>query len=79
MLFGRTDPRDMSSMGATFYPGNDDYMMPELNIESPAPQRFVPSLSCVWFDSIRQFVCHFCCCPPNPSGLLSYSHRQPAC
>ncbi|KAF8250089.1 hypothetical protein K440DRAFT_171606 [Wilcoxina mikolae CBS 423.85] len=34
-----------NDLGATFYPGRDDYMMPELNIVSPAPQRFVPSLS----------------------------------
>jgi len=31
-----------NDLGATFYPGRDDYMMPELNIVSPAPQRFVP-------------------------------------
>jgi len=28
---------------ATFYPGRDDYMMPELNIVSPAPQRCASS------------------------------------
>lgn len=28
-------------LDATFYPGRDDYMMPELSIVSPSPQRCV--------------------------------------
>ncbi|KAH8146051.1 uncharacterized protein LAJ45_09973 [Morchella importuna] len=40
-------------MGATFYPGNDDYMMPELNIVSPAPQRVMPEVPGHITDSLK--------------------------
>ncbi|KAH0609315.1 uncharacterized protein H6S33_012801 [Morchella sextelata] len=43
----------MSGMGATFYPGNDDYMMPELNIVSPAPQRVMPEVPGHITDSLK--------------------------
>jgi hypothetical protein len=45
----------MAGMGATFYPGNDDYYMPEVAIVSPAPQRFVFSNSCLFLPFPRIF------------------------
>ena len=46
-------------MGATFYPGNDDYYMPEVPIVSPAPQRYVFSNTSLFYYFFFIFLFFF--------------------
>ncbi|KAL7268856.1 hypothetical protein RUND412_008502 [Rhizina undulata] len=50
---GRPLPQGRSGGIPSFYPGRDDYLMPEVNIVSPSPQRLMPEVPVQIADSLE--------------------------
>ncbi|KAG0132890.1 hypothetical protein HOY82DRAFT_605322 [Tuber indicum] len=68
----------MSGMGATFYPGKDDYMMPDVAIVSPSPQRVMPEVPVQIADSLEnlELQSHNGRAPAGNDGYMSNNNYQ---